>query len=380
MPSAQTSPPKQCFIIGPFGEEKSEIRKWSDALVADVIAPIAREFGYDARRSIEHARPRDISSDMVGKLLQADLVVADLTGANANVYYELAIRHAIERPFMHVIQEGQHPPFDIKNLDVLSLPTKIRKGVVLPDVSRSLERLRQYFGTVADGTAIYSSILAGAQIGKTLLGALAELESRRAAIEKAPTSLLPQTVRQSIFKHAAGLPLYYRNFTYDIELTHAGREVEYVMKVAFELTNVSDHPETVLNRYPTPSRAFRLESATVNGQEVDRQNPSLYGGDAIVLKYQIPPGNSVIFDVCLAKTFAEREDDFFTAYFYPAETFQFRATNRSPDSLIAWIEMLHSQNAMAARNGNVIEWTAEDPILPYQGIRLLWRPKNESPG
>src|SRR3954468_9469907 len=115
---------KQCFVIGPFGQDKSSIRRWSDSLVTDVVQPIASEYGYEARRSIEYARPRDITSDVVGKLLQADLVVADLTSANANVYYELAIRHAIERPFIHVIREGQYPPFDLKNLDVLSLPTK----------------------------------------------------------------------------------------------------------------------------------------------------------------------------------------------------------------------------------------------------------------
>jgi hypothetical protein len=383
MPPPGTNVRKQCFIIGPFGEEKSAIRKWSDALVADVIGPIAREFGYDARRSIEYARPRDITNDVVGKLLQADLVVADLTSANANVYYELAIRHAIEQPFMHLIQEGQHPPFDVKNLDVLTLPTKVRKGIVLPDAPRSIERLRPYFAAVTEGTASYSSILAGQQIGKTMLGALAELESRRAALEKQHAgniSLLPQIVRQSIFRYADGLPLYYRSFSYDIELTHADGKVEYVMKVAFELANVSDHPQTVLNRYPTPTRAFRLESATVDGHAVDLQDPSLYSREAVILKYQIPPGESVTFDVCMAKSFAEREDDFFTAYLYPAESFRFRATNRSPDTLIAWVEMLHSQNALASRTGNVIDWTAEDPILPNQGIRLLWRPKNENHG
>ena len=42
-----------------------------------------------------------------------DLVVADLTGRNPNVFYELALRHTIKKPFVQIMQEGERIPFDV---------------------------------------------------------------------------------------------------------------------------------------------------------------------------------------------------------------------------------------------------------------------------
>ncbi|HEV8241855.1 MAG TPA: hypothetical protein VGS57_21000 [Thermoanaerobaculia bacterium] len=50
---------------------------------------------------------------MIERIVEDELVVVDLTGANANVYYELAIRHAIKRPFVHLIDISEPIPFDI---------------------------------------------------------------------------------------------------------------------------------------------------------------------------------------------------------------------------------------------------------------------------
>jgi hypothetical protein len=44
-----------------------------------------------------------------------DLVVADLTGQNPNVFYELAVRHAAGKPVVHLITSGESLPFDVAN-------------------------------------------------------------------------------------------------------------------------------------------------------------------------------------------------------------------------------------------------------------------------
>lgn len=47
--------------------------------------------------------------------MEDDLVVADLTEHNPNVFYELAIRHARRKPVIHIISEGEKIPFDVAN-------------------------------------------------------------------------------------------------------------------------------------------------------------------------------------------------------------------------------------------------------------------------
>jgi hypothetical protein len=372
---------KQCFVIGPFGEENSDTRKWSDHLLKDVIAPLAKKFGYEAKRSLEHARTRDITSDLISKLILADLVVADLTFANANVYYELAVRHAIGLPFIHVIQNGQRLPFDIANLDVLPFPTRQDGDLVLPDAPRCIKKLEQYFVAVRDGTARPDSPLSEEYIGKSLRKALAEYKAARAATDKNPLNMnspLPTQIKQSILKYAAQVPMYYKTFAYEIGLTHADGAVVYDMKVSFELVNVSDSPQTNTSRYPKLSRVAQLKKVTIDGDRVDLEDPALHGEDAITVKYGIAPGDSRRVEVWMSKTFSEQESDLFTAYSYPSANFKFRVVNRSPGSLKAWVEMLNNQNALVKRTGNVWTWTAEHPLLPNQGVRLLWRPVDEA--
>lgn len=46
-------------------------------------------------------------------MVEDPLVIADLTGRNPNVFYELAIRHAIRKPFIQIIHKGERIPFDV---------------------------------------------------------------------------------------------------------------------------------------------------------------------------------------------------------------------------------------------------------------------------
>ncbi len=62
---------------------------------AEYIAPALASAGMTVLRADEEARPGDIRTDMFQELLLADLVVADLTVENANVWYELGVRHAL---------------------------------------------------------------------------------------------------------------------------------------------------------------------------------------------------------------------------------------------------------------------------------------------
>ena len=104
---------KICFVIAPIGEDESEVRKRSDQILKHVIEPPVGECGYEAIRADKIEKPGVITSQVIQHVVEDQLVIADLTGHNPNVFYELAIRHALRKPFIQMIQKGEKIPFDV---------------------------------------------------------------------------------------------------------------------------------------------------------------------------------------------------------------------------------------------------------------------------
>jgi len=104
-----------CFVICPIGEPDSEVRARSDKLLKHIINPVAQN-QFKVIRADKIAKPGVITDQILQHILSDKLVIADLTGSNANVFYELAIRHATRRAFVQVIEEGEKIPFDNFNM------------------------------------------------------------------------------------------------------------------------------------------------------------------------------------------------------------------------------------------------------------------------
>jgi hypothetical protein len=115
---------KICFVICPIGDENTPIRKRSDQIFKHIIEPAVKEYGYKCLRSDHIPSPGLITSQVIEHLINSDLVIADLSGHNPNVFYELAIRHAIQKPFIQLIERGEIIPFDISGLRTISIVTK----------------------------------------------------------------------------------------------------------------------------------------------------------------------------------------------------------------------------------------------------------------
>ncbi len=106
--------PKQCFVIGPIGEADSEIRKAADRFMKHIVEPTLVKFDYEPpRRADKLGEPGRIPPQIIRWLRDADLVIADLTGNNPNVFYELSLRQAIGKPAIHMAEQGTVLAFDI---------------------------------------------------------------------------------------------------------------------------------------------------------------------------------------------------------------------------------------------------------------------------
>ncbi len=78
-----------------------------------VISPAAEKCGYKALRADQISEPGLITSQVIQHVIDDPLVIADLTDRNPNVFYELAIRHALRKPLIQIIKRGEQIPFDV---------------------------------------------------------------------------------------------------------------------------------------------------------------------------------------------------------------------------------------------------------------------------
>jgi hypothetical protein len=104
---------KICFVIAPIGDPDSETRKRSDQILKHIITPAVNECYYEPIRADKISEPGLITSQVIQHIMDDPLVIADLTERNPNVFYELAIRHAIRKPLVQIIKKGETIPFDV---------------------------------------------------------------------------------------------------------------------------------------------------------------------------------------------------------------------------------------------------------------------------
>ncbi len=110
------------FVVMPFGRKRSADGDWIDfdQIYRQLIRPALEDAGFEAFRADEENVTGDILTDMFQELLLADLVIADLSIDNANVFYELGVRHAMRKRGLIHIQSGRsYMPFDIFNVRTL---------------------------------------------------------------------------------------------------------------------------------------------------------------------------------------------------------------------------------------------------------------------
>ena len=80
---------------------------------SDAIRPLVEEIGYEVVRVDEISQPGIILNDIWSQLTEASVVIAEVTEANPNVYYEIGVAHALNKPTVLLAQKGTKLPFDL---------------------------------------------------------------------------------------------------------------------------------------------------------------------------------------------------------------------------------------------------------------------------
>ena len=135
---------KVCFVICPIGKAGSETRRRSDLTLKYIINPIVEEFGYYPIRADKISESGMITHQIIDYIIKSPLVIADLTDVNPNVFYELAIRHIVEKPYIQMIKSDQEIPFDVSGMRTILFDTDVEQAEFakkeLKDQIQSIEK------------------------------------------------------------------------------------------------------------------------------------------------------------------------------------------------------------------------------------------------
>jgi hypothetical protein len=121
---------RTCFIIGPMKDSAGTSSKPRlTRLKNEVVRPVLDELTEHSNDNYKVTTPYDLGisgtsaviRDVIHHIDRADIVIADLSDGNPNVFYELGITHALGRPCVAVMQHGQRVEFDVNAYRVFSI-------------------------------------------------------------------------------------------------------------------------------------------------------------------------------------------------------------------------------------------------------------------
>ncbi len=126
----------RCFVVSAFGSSAEEQRRHKQVL--HHLVQRVLDDRYVVVRADQIDEEGLITNQIIEHLLEDELVVADLTGLNPNVFYEVAVRHAARKPIVHLISRGQDIPFDLANMRIV--PYALDDPDMLEEAQADLDR------------------------------------------------------------------------------------------------------------------------------------------------------------------------------------------------------------------------------------------------
>ena len=145
-PPRRQGEPRPAFVAMPYGPA------WFQS-VRDLIVSTASASGFVAEVSKDLGTPGLITDQIWHGIRRAEVVVADISGNNPNVFYELGLAHALGKEVVLTAQGSERPPFDVSTARLLryelnalpSLKAELQKAFASVSARYSYEGPQPYF-------------------------------------------------------------------------------------------------------------------------------------------------------------------------------------------------------------------------------------------
>lgn len=123
------------FVLTPFHD-----RHYDDFYT---IEKVCSEYGLRVSRGDEEFVEGDMLKHILEKMLKAKIIVANINGRNPNVFYEMGIAHALDKPVIVISKYGNEIPFDLRSKQMvlyknrMELSDLLRKALIRVSIKKN---------------------------------------------------------------------------------------------------------------------------------------------------------------------------------------------------------------------------------------------------
>lgn len=203
---------KLCFVIMPFSATKRcTTEEWTE-IFENIHKPaiIGSRLGYKCERS--KIRTGAFIKDILMQLNQADVVLADLTDMNPNVFYELGVRHTLRTRTILVSQTMDDVPSDLKQYGVITYNTtpngvtEYKKEIskILKDIRNNPDRPDNPVSDYLNLKTIVTDLSEAKTIEKKLIALVSECSYNLSVIDSALRIADPEKTTITSFRFRMG--------------------------------------------------------------------------------------------------------------------------------------------------------------------------------
>jgi hypothetical protein len=309
----------------------------------------------DVVRADEVSAPGGITTDILTRLMYSDYVLADITYANPNVFYELGIRHACRSGTILIREEnGPHPPFDLFD----------SRHIAYENTPHGLKMLAKHLETQFDWIDNHLNH------PDNRFMELAKLTRFQFPMYKRLG--YPSTIESAIDEQLYSLQFYKEQVLFQIEVTdRSSNELEFITELSYLVTNRTNE-----RHHWKMQKKFKYETGEAlevrfNDKIIDPEILEYRYGRGIRAPQIVEPGETSSIYFKMKERFRLPDFDLYTSY-HPATDLKLVVSN--PFENIQFdFEIFYFTDVVPQRIGNRTVVSFDNGILPHQGVRLNWK-------
>ncbi|GMX64356.1 hypothetical protein Elgi_36250 [Paenibacillus elgii] len=121
-------------------------------LYSDILVPTVNQLGFEVKRGDDFFVSNAIIEDIWQLINESNIIIADLSGRNPNVYYEVGIAHTLGKQVVLIAQDEEDIPFDLRHLRYIkyNITTKEDKDKFINHLSRTFVEIQKHINIPRD--------------------------------------------------------------------------------------------------------------------------------------------------------------------------------------------------------------------------------------